>query len=72
MTYDYAFATEVVRATVGFLAEQAILIPDLSKGDFDSNGVLDVADIDLLSNEIRLQTHRKPFDLTGDSLNHFA
>ena len=30
VAYDYPFATEVVRATVGVLAEQAVLVPEPS------------------------------------------
>ena len=37
-------------------------------GDFDSNGVLEAADIDLLAQEACDATHNPAFDLTGDGL----
>ncbi len=37
-------------------------------GDFDGNGVLDAADIDLLSLEVRQGTNKEEMDLTDDGL----
>ncbi len=37
-------------------------------GDFNANGMLDAADIDLLSEEIRRGSHQPEFDLNGDQL----
>ena len=37
-------------------------------GDFNGNGILDAADIDLLSEEVRAGTNSRAFDLTGDGL----
>jgi hypothetical protein len=36
-------------------------------GDFNRNGILDAADIDLLSAEVLNQTNEESFDLNGDS-----
>lgn len=37
-------------------------------GDFDSSGVLDAPDIDLLSEIVQAESHELSFDLTGDNL----
>jgi hypothetical protein len=38
------------------------------RGDFNSNGLLDAADIDLLTETVRAATHAAPFDLNADTL----
>jgi hypothetical protein len=41
-------------------------------GDFDNNGALDAADIDALSNVVRLGTNEAKYDVTGDNLVNAA
>ncbi len=43
-----------------------LLVVTPERGDFDRNGLLDAADIDLLSAEVRAGNNRPEFDLDGD------
>ena len=44
------------------------LAPHPFVGDFDDDGILDVLDIDLLSNEVRNGTNKPAFDLGNDNM----
>jgi hypothetical protein len=59
--YPYALTEEQVQNHYT-LAQNPVVIT----GDFDGSGVLDVADVDLLSVEIRNQTNNVAFDLNND------
>jgi hypothetical protein len=59
--------TAAGRFARGFIVQFTFaLTPSPLAGDFDSNGVLDAQDIDLLTSQVRVQSHPIAFDLTND------
>lgn len=59
-------AAEITDIYTRGLAGESILGSGGPEGDFDGSGVLDAADIDLLSADVRAESNTASFDLNGD------
>lgn len=65
---DVAQSADSDRCVSGNSPEATVTVVDGLLGDFDFSGVLDPADIDLLSAAVNLGTHPLGFDITTDAL----